>query len=188
MFTRKFSIVSAILFSVIALCSSVYAAEVNKGGIPTEHLNKSCKALPWGVVVWDVPEVIPALKAKEEILWVDTRPESFFQKGTVRGAVLLPYNKTGENGNVMTKETLDAAIKSGGFSRDSVKLVFFCQGPKCHRSYNAAYVAVTQWDFDAKNVIWFRDGYPILFDEVKSNPKLKRKAKRYISDSGMSNL
>jgi len=188
MFTKKLSIVSVMLFFVVALSSTVYASEVKKGEIPAEHLNKSCKVLPWAAIVWDLPEAIPALKGKEKILWVDTRPESFFDKGTVRGAVLLPYNKTGETGNVMTRENLDEAIKSGRFSKDSVKLVFFCQGPKCHRSYNAAYVAVTQWGFDAKNVIWFRDGYPILFKEVKSNPKLKRKAKRYISDSGISQL
>jgi len=100
----------------------------------------------------------------------------------------MPYNKSGANGNDMTKDKLEAAITAAGLSKYSAKLVFFCQGPKCHRSYNAAFIAVTEWGFKAKNVIWYRDGYPILFKEVKNNPKMKRKAKRYISDDGITQL
>jgi len=43
--------------------------------------------------------------------------QSATDKGSVRGAVLLPYSKTGETGNVMTRENLDEAIKSGASQR-----------------------------------------------------------------------
>ena len=167
---------------------NLYANEVNKGQIPADHLAKSYKTLPWGVEIWDVDEAVSHLKSKDKVLWIDTRPNAFFEKGSVRGAVLMPYNKTGEKGNELTKEKLGAALAAAGMSKNSTKIVFFCQGPKCHRSYNAAYITVTQWGFDPKNVIWFRDGYPTLFKKVKETPKLKRRAKRYISNDGISQL
>ena len=49
-------------------------------------------------------------------------------------------------------------------------------------------MAVSQWGFKAENVVWFRDGYPNLFKEVKEKPGLKRKAKTYISDEGIAQL
>ena len=167
---------------------NLYAKEVHKGKIPTDHLAKSLEALPWGAEIWDVDEALSHLKSKDKILWIDTRPNTFFEKGSVRGAVLMPYNKTGEKGNELTKEKLEAALASAGISKSSVKIVFFCQGPRCHRSYNASYIAVTQWGFDPKNVIWFRDGYPTLFKKVKDTPILKRKAKKYISNDGISQM
>ncbi len=88
----------------------------------------------------------------------------------------------------MTAELLGKTIADAGFSKDSVKVVMFCQGPKCHRSYNAAFVAVTRWGYKPENMIWFRAGYPHLLKEVKGNPKLKRKAKKYISDAGIKQL
>jgi len=68
------------------------------------------------------------------------------------------------------------------------KVAFFCQGPKCHRSYNASYVAVHDWGFDAAQVVWFRDGYPNLFKAVSENAKLKRKPGRYLCASSLTKL
>ena len=167
---------------------NLYANEVFKGQIPADHLAKSYKELPWGVEIWDVDEAVYHLKSKDKVLWIDTRPKTFFEKGSICGAVLMPYNKSGEKGNELTKEKLDAALASAGLSKNSAKIVFFCQGPKCHRSYNAAHIAVTQWGFDPKNVIWYRDGYPTLFIKVKNTPKLKRKAKKYINKDGISQM
>ena len=166
----------------------IQAGEVNKGAIPGEHLAKSCKSLPWGAAVWDNPEAIVHLKSGDNVLWVDTRPASFFENGTVRGAVLLTYNKIGQDGNELTQDSLDAALASANIPKDSAKIVFFCQGPKCHRSYNASIIAVTEWGYDPDNVIWYRDGYPNLFKAVKADPKLKRKAKKYLSDDGLKQL
>jgi rhodanese-related sulfurtransferase len=175
-----------VLLALIAFWSSpLVAEEVEKGKIPAGHLKKSFKSLPWKSPIWDIDEAITHLKAKDKILWVDTRPEAFFKKGSIQGAVLLPFNKTGGNGNVLTQEKLESAIKDAGMSKDTAKIVFFCQGPKCHRSYNATHIVVTKWGFNPQNIIWFRDGYPTLFNKVKVDPKLKRQAKTYISDEGI---
>ena len=176
------------LVLLISGATGLNAREVGKGEIPTDYLAKTCKTLPWGVQVWDLAEAISTLKTGEKVVWIDTRPASFYKKGSVRDAVLMPFNKTGAEGNELTKAKLEEIINKAGLSRDSARLVFFCQGPKCHRSYNAAYVAAKKWGFKAENVVWFRDGYPLLFKEVKENNKLKRKAKKYLSDDGMTQL
>jgi len=179
-------VVFAVAMAVMMSVPCVLAGEVYKGAIPQEHLDRGLKQLPWGVAVWDVDEAIDHLKARDKnILWVDTRPETLFNRGTIRGAVLLPFNKTGEKGNVMTKEKLEKALSAAKLSANSARIVFFCQGPKCHRSYNAAYVCVNNYGFAPENIVWFRDGYPLLKKTVKKSPKLKRKAKRFLSDAGM---
>ena len=179
---------TALFFFCLSLTVPLMAAEVGKGKIPADQLVKSFKTLAWGVPVWDVPEAVAALKKSKDTLWVDTRPESFFKKGTVADAVLLIYNKKGKEENTLTPESLDKAIADKGLSKDTATVVFFCQGPKCHRSYNASFAAVTEWGYAPEKIIWFREGYPFLFKEVQGNAKLKRKAKRYISDAGVKQL
>jgi hypothetical protein len=179
------SVLFVVFAAITFLSSTLMAEEVDKGKIPAEHLKKSCKSLPWGVAVWDNEEAVAHLKSGDKLLWIDTRPEAFFKKGTVRGAVLYPYDKTDGSGNGLTKETLESAVQKAGMSKDTAKIVFFCQGPKCHRSYNATYVAVKNWGFNPQNIVWFRDGYPNLFKKVQADAKLKRQAKKYISDDGM---
>jgi hypothetical protein len=171
------------------LAGLAQAGEVDKGKIPADHVAKSLKALPWGAQIWDVEEAVAGFKAKDQkILWVDTRPSSFFSQGTLRDAVLLVYDKTGasypDGEPVCTKETLEAAVAAAGAD----VVVFFCQGPKCHRSYNAAYVAVTEWGYDPAKVVWFRDGYPNLFKAVGEDAKLKRRAKKYLCDASLGKI
>jgi rhodanese-related sulfurtransferase len=125
---------------------------------------------------------------KEKAVWIDTRPDSFFKQGSVRNAVVLLFDKSATPGNGLNQAKLEAAIQAAGLSRDSAKVVFFCQGPECHRSYNAAYVAVTQWGFKPENVIWFRAGYPLLVKEIQADAKLKRKAATYLTDEAVANL
>lgn len=164
------------------------AQEVNKGEIPAAHLETSFKALPWGSPVWDESEAIEALKGGGKQIWVDTRPASFFEKGTVSGAIHLEYDKGGSPDNTLTAESLTAAIAEKGGSKEDTTVVLFCQGPTCHRSYNAAYVAVKEWGFDAGRIVWFRAGYPLLLKAVKEDPKLSRKAKTFISEAGLKEL
>lgn len=178
----------ACMLSIGLLAGTVSAMEVDKAKIPEDQLAASYKQLDWGVPVWDVEEALTQLKSKEKALWVDTRPESFYKKGTVRGAILLTYNKKDTGDNMMDGAVLDKAVADAGLSKDSTKVIMFCQGPKCHRSYNATYRAVTDWGYKPENVVWFRAGYPLLLKEVKDNPKLKRKAKRYVSDEGVKQL
>ena len=179
----------ALLVGLLMVVGTTGAQEVGKGQIPADHLPTTMKALPWGVPAWDVDEAVAGLKDKEsKILWVDTRPSSFFKQGTVRDAALLVYDQTGatypDGEPVCTQETLAAAMAAQGADM----VVFFCQGPKCHRSYNAAYVAVTEWGLDPAKVVWFRAGYPNLFKAVGETPKLKRKAARYLCDNGVAKL
>ena len=179
----------ALLVCMALFAGAVVAQEVPKGKIPGTHLDTNLKELPWLAAAWDVDDAVAAFKTKEsKILWVDTRPSSFFKQGTVRDAVLLVYDKAGseypDGEPVCTKETLEAAMAAAGAD----VVVFFCQGPKCHRSYNASYVAVKDWGLDPAKVVWFRGGYPNLFKAVGESPKLKRKAKRYLSDEGVAKL
>lgn len=173
---------------LMATATSALAQEVNKGEIPAAQLESSYTKLDWGVQIWDVKEALGLLDSADKALWVDTRPASFFGKGTVRGAVNLPYDKTGAADNTLTADSLSAALAKAGLSKESTKVLFFCQGPTCHRSYNASYVAVKEWGYAPEQIIWFRAGYPDLFQSIKADAKLKRKAKKYISDEGLKDL
>ncbi|MCP4337969.1 MAG: hypothetical protein GY799_03595 [Desulfobulbaceae bacterium] len=170
------------------LFNSAYAEEVGRGKIPVNQLESSYKKLDWGVAVWDVDEAISQLKSKEKVLWIDTRPASFLKKGTVRGAIQLLYNNQDAGDNGMTEESLDKAVSDAGLDKSTAKVIMFCQGPKCHRSYNGTFVAVSNWGYKPENVVWFRAGYPLLSRAVKEDPKLKRKAKKYLSGNGVKQL
>jgi Rhodanese-like domain len=171
----------------VLLTGVCMAGEVGKGQIPADHVADATKVLPWNVAIWDVDEAVAAVKDKSsKILWVDTRPTSFFEQGTVRDAVLMVYDKSGasypDGEPLCGKDALLQKMEETGAN----VVVFFCQGPKCHRSYNAAYVAVEEWGLDASQVVWFRAGYPSLFKAVSETAKLKRKAKRYVCDASMA--
>lgn len=183
---KRFAVCTVL--AILCVAFPCLAQEVGKGQIPESQLAPSTTQLDWGVAVWDVDDAVKQLKSKDKVLWVDTRPESFFVKGTVRGGVFLQYNRQGESGNDMTQETLDKAVAEAGLDKASAKVIMFCQGPKCHRSYNATFMAVKEWGYAPENVVWFRAGYPLLFEAVKADPKLKRKAKKYISDAGIKAL
>lgn len=185
---QKISVAVGSFFVAVLLLGVVQAQEVEKAGIPENQLSDSYKKLDWGVAIWDVDEAVSRLQSKEPTIWIDTRPESFYMKGTVRDAILLPYNKQGAKGNEMTAETLSKAVSNAGANKENATIVMFCQGPKCHRSYNATFLAVTEWGYQPENVIWFRAGYPLLLAAVKDDPKLKRKAKKYLSDEGVKQL
>ena len=170
------------------LSQTPFAQEVDKGKIPPDELATSFKKLAWGAPIWDVSEAVTNLNTGGNILWVDTRPESFFKQGTVNGAVLLTYDKKGKEENTLTKESLEKAIAAANFSKDSVIVAFFCQGPECHRSYNATFIAISEWGYSPDKIVWFRAGYPLLLTDVKNDPKLKRKAKVYLSEAGVKQL
>ena len=164
------------------------ANEVDKGKIPPDQLELSYKALPWGAPIWDVPEAISHLAPGGKVLWVDTRPESFFTQGTVKGAVLLVYDKKGAAGNTLSAESLVKALTDAGLTKESATVAFFCQGPECHRSYNASFVAISEWGYKPEQIVWFRAGYPHLLQDMKTDAKLKRKANQYLSEAGVSQL
>lgn len=161
--------------------------EVAKGKIPPQFLDKSIKSLPSDIAIWDSPEAIEALNDPDaKILWVDTRPESFYTIGRVKGSVLLLCDLkgapiTGEDKKIeLTEEKLRAAMAEIDPDISKVKVAYFCQGPACHRSYNAAIRSVSDYGFPASQIIWFRDGYPGLLEYVNNDPKLKKRITRYL--------
>ncbi|RKY34169.1 MAG: hypothetical protein DRP78_06940 [Candidatus Omnitrophota bacterium] len=161
----------------------VQCEEVDKGKIPEKFLDKSVKELPSGIKIWDEQEAMAALNDSEaKVLWVDTRPNLFFKAGTLKKAVLLVYHKNEQlldtdkgATSFLTKESLAEAMEKEG----AEKVAYFCQGPKCHRSYNAALHSVSTWNLSADQVIWFRAGYPNLLKYIQSDQKLKRKMNKY---------
>ena len=183
----RFKLLFALLFTLF-LASPALCQEVNKGEIPAAHLDQSLKSLPWGAQIWDLDEALAKLGKDDSCIWIDTRPESFFKKGSLKDAILLPYNKTGGQGNVLSADSLAAAISAAGKSKQDTTVVFFCQGPKCHRSYNASYVAASEWGYDPAKIVWYRDGYPATQKKIASDAKLKRKAKRYLTAAGVDSL
>lgn len=166
----------------------VQANEVNKGEIPEAELAASYKALAWGSPIWDNEEMLKAYNEDAKMLIVDTRPDSFYSKGTLKDAVLLAFDKSDAADNGLTEAALAAAVTKAGLTKETAKIVFFCQGPKCHRSYNASFVATSKWGYKAENVIWFRAGYPDLVKQIQEDPKLKRKANKYLSEEAMKSL
>ncbi len=183
-----------LLFTLVAisLSSALYSAEVDKEKIPAEHLDPTLKKLPWNVSIWDVEDAIPALLENKPVLWVDTRTASFLKQGSVAGSINLVYDKTGvtipETETILTKDTLEAAIKASKLDRSQLIIAFFCQGPKCHRSYNVTYKAVTEWGYKPEQIVWFRDGFPVLENKVSQDAKLKRKAKKLLTPDAIKNL
>jgi len=186
-FKKEIFLTIVLLFCTAAVFSQCKECdEVAKGKIPTAFLDKSLKELPSGIQIWDIPEILTALKEKESrTLYIDTRPESFYKMGTLNHAVLLICDQNGKKlplkdaPHEFTKDKLLEAIKTLG-SPEEVRLVFFCQGPKCHRSYNAALRCVREFGIPASQVVWFRAGYPKLFEKMDNDPKLSRKKAKYL--------
>jgi len=170
----------ALVFLLFGTLLSAKTPEVNKDEIPDQFLSAPAGSkLPNGVQIWDVSQAMKALQTPHAYLWIDTRPTSLFHDGTLKPAIHLAYHKneqpmTGADGPMLTKEKLQALI--GGKS----KVVFFCQGPKCHRSFNAALRAVDVWGIPASKVVWFRAGFPPTYKYIMSQPAYKKRAAHFI--------
>ena len=178
----------AVLYApVIGFAQCLECSEVAKGKIPDKFLDKAVKILPSSILIWDNEEVIHALKDKNgQYLWVDTRPGSFLKIGTIKNAVNLVCDLNGipipaaDLDNAISKEKLVAEMEKINPDISKVFVIFFCQGPKCHRSYDAAIRSVAEYGFSPSKVVWYRDGYPNLEKEVLDNPKLKKRISKYL--------
>jgi hypothetical protein len=180
-------IVGCLFFTQSACAECPECLEVAKGKIPGKFLDASLKSHPAGFKIWDINESMQALKDRNgKYLWVDTRPGSFLKIGTVKNAVHLVCDQKGtavpedKHGPEITKDRLMTAIAKIDSDAAAVKVIFFCQGPKCHRSYNAALRAIDEYGLNPDNIVWFRAGYPNLEKHITSNPKLKRRVQRYL--------
>ncbi len=180
-------IFTIVLFNQLSFAACIECEEVAKGKIPLKFLDKSIKTLPSGVIIWDNKEAMQALKNKSgKYLWVDTRPASFLKLGTIKKAVNIVCDLKGINiaksdmPHAMSKERIKAESKKIDPDINAVTIIFFCQGPKCHRSYDAALRAVNDYNLNPSKIVWYRDGYPNLEKYILNNPKLKRKISKYL--------
>lgn len=187
------SLSTLLLLAFIAIPRTGFTAdcpeckEVAKGKIPKAHLEKSFKKLPAGIVIWDNEEAMEKLKdSKAKVLWVDTRPGSFLKVGTLLPAVHMVCDLKGaaitgpDAANAISKDKLMKEMAKIDTDVHKVTVAFFCQGPECHRSYDAAIRSVAEYGLKPANVVWFRDGYPNLEKFILENPKLKKKIAKYL--------
>ncbi len=154
--------------------------EVDPNKIPDRYIKKSVKKISsLGIVIWDAKEALAALDKGESVLWVDTRPQFLYDRGTVRDAVLFVYHKYNDLIFPSQRPFLLTRAKIYAAMRGKKRIAYFCQGTRCHRSYNAALRSVQQWGIPASRIIWFREGYPGLLKIIKKNPALKRRMEIY---------
>lgn len=187
------TILVLVLFASVTAGECKECVEVGKGKIPAKFLDKSLKELPSGITIWDVAEAMHELQNSEsKVLWVDTRPNTFYSQGTIKKSVLLIYDLKGnkipdsDKDNYLSKEKLEVEMKKVDPDIKKVKVAFFCQGPKCHRSYNAAIHVIEEYDMNVANIIWFRDGYPNLESHISESPKLNKRKLKYLKGASVA--
>lgn len=96
-----------------------------------------------GTVRVSAEEVVDLVGKTPNLVIVDSRKASDFQKGFIEGAIGLPNTDT-------NKDSLAKIIKT-----KTTPVLFYCNGPKCGRSGEAAKVALAE---GYKKVYWFRGG------------------------------
>ena len=96
-----------------------------------------------GTVKVSAEEVIELAESKPDLVIVDARKPSDYQKGHLEGAVNLPNTET-------TPESLAKVV--GG---KATPVLFYCNGIKCGRSVDASKKALAA---GYTNIYWFRGG------------------------------
>jgi len=97
-----------------------------------------------GATVVDADQVKAMIDKKEKVLVVDARVESEYKEAHLPGAVNIPQPK------------MDA-LKDRLPADKTHPLLFYCNGPKCWKSYRASKKAL-EWGYT--QVYWFRGGIP----------------------------
>lgn len=173
-------IVMALIFALSFTLLFAAIPEVDKGKIPNQYINSAVKKLPNGITIWDAQEAITAIDSgNTSYLWIDCSPKQIFATSTLKPAINLVYHKNEEvwkqnAGPRLTRATLNAR-KSG-----KTKIIYFCQGPRCHRSFNAALRSVQNWGIPVSQVVWLRAGAPGVLKHVLTQPQLKSRMNKYI--------
>lgn len=176
-FIKKAIVLISLLSATVLLAA---LPEVDKGKVPGNYLKAaSGSRLANGVQIWDEAQTIAALKSGQPILWIDTRPASLYREGSLKPALQLAYHK---DLGVLMKNAGPRLTqgKLRSLMRGKSKVVFFCQGPKCHRSYNAALRSVQNWGYPASKVVWLRAGFPRVYKYIMARPALKKRKARFI--------
>jgi rhodanese-related sulfurtransferase len=96
-----------------------------------------------GTVRVSAEELIDLVESTPNLVILDSRKKSDFQKGFIEGAVSLPNTET-------SGATLAKHVKS-----KSSPVLFYCNGIKCGRSVKAAKIAIAE---GYNKIYWFRGG------------------------------
>ena len=123
---------------ILALSASLFISQVamaaEKPDVP-EFLNGTTRV--------SAEELIDLVDSKPNLVVLDSRKASDYQKGFIEGAISLPNTETNAG-------TLAQHVKS-----KSNPILFYCNGVKCGRSVKAAKIAIAE---GYSNIFWFRGG------------------------------
>lgn len=133
--------------------------------------------LAQGVETYGELEVISFLETKVADgsgLLIDTRLPEWFDKGSIPGAINLPYATLEENNPYRDEilRALGAVDSSGAWSFDGVfSLALFCNGPWCEQSTRAVR-ALLQAGYPPEKIKYYRGGMQnwLLLGLTTTNP------------------
>ena len=98
----------------------------------------------------DAEEIFELAEELDDLVIIDSRKPSDHAKGHIETSINLTDTKT-------NAESLAKLLSS-----KSTNVVFYCNGPKCSRSYAASKNAI---ELGYSNVYWFRGGWAEWLDK-----------------------
>lgn len=93
----------------------------------------------------------------QKVVFVDTRTKMKFAEGHIKGAIFSDYNHAKGNKKADGDVSLDKYDIADLPKDKAAKIVFYCQGAGCWKSFSYARAAEKA---GYKNAYWFRDGLP----------------------------
>ena len=108
------------------------------------HAEKTVPETISGTKNVSAEDLIELVGNDPDLVLIDSRKPSDYAVGHIEGSVSLPDTDT-------TAKSLASHILS-----KSTPVIFYCNGIKCHRSANAAKIAVTA---GYSKIYWFRGGW-----------------------------
>ncbi len=97
-----------------------------------------------GTTVITTDDIYKLAASKPNLVIIDSRRKEEYEKGHIEGSISLLNTK-------MTQDNLKKLVAT-----TDTPVIFYCNGARCMRSYNASKVAV---DWGYKNIYWFRGGW-----------------------------
>ena len=97
-----------------------------------------------GATIVTAEEVIELITTEDGVVVIDSRRDEEYEKGHIETAITLLDSKMNE------------LILSSHMTSKETPVIFYCNGIRCMRSYNASVKALS-WGYE--NVYWFRGGW-----------------------------
>lgn len=97
-------------------------------------------------------------------IFLDARKAIDMARGKIKGSLKASYKDKGGNKNKIMNwdKSKDSYMKDNLPLDKNTKIITYCNGPKCWKSYKLAVVLVNEHGY--KNVNWLRDGFPAWKD------------------------